>query len=145
FAAPGPKGFENVYVAPTAYAREAPPRQVTFLANAGSNALSWSPTGGFILLGTGQRTEDYQLARVDLVPRTPRFREDQFRDLFREQRTIPFVRPRSGEDALALADGETPAPVRSATTPTTKTSTTTAPTTVPAVASTNPTTTATTR
>jgi tricorn protease len=60
-------------------------RQVSFLANANLNTVSWSPDGTYLLFETGQRTETGQLARVDLIPRTPRFREDQFRDLFREQ------------------------------------------------------------
>lgn len=109
FSAPGPRGFENVHIVPTAAAsagddaagpaassKGATPRQVTFMPNAGSNAISWSPDGQFLLFGTGQRTENYQLARVELVPRTPRFKEDQFRDLFREPR--PIVVPRTRED-----------------------------------------------
>jgi tricorn protease len=69
-------------------------RPVSFLANVFSNTLSWSPDGTFLLFDTGQRTENFQLARVDLIPRTPRFREDQFRDLFREEtpRSITPVR-----------------------------------------------------
>lgn len=31
------------------------------------------------------RTEDYQLARVDLIPRAPNFSEDQFRGLFKDE------------------------------------------------------------
>ena len=38
---------------------------------------------------TGQRTELRQIARIDLMPRTPQFREDQFRDLFREEPVRP--------------------------------------------------------
>ena len=38
---------------------------------------------------TGQRTELRQIARIDLTPRTPQFREDQFRDLFREEPVRP--------------------------------------------------------
>ena len=57
----------------------------SYLANVFSNAISWSPDGAYILFDSGQRTESTQLARIDLVPRTPRFREDQFRDLFREE------------------------------------------------------------
>jgi len=70
-------------------------RSASFLANVFSNTLSWSPDGLFLLFDTGQRTEGTQLARVDLLPRTPRFREDQFRDLFREEspRTITPGRP----------------------------------------------------
>lgn len=60
-------------------------RPASFLANVFSNSVSWSPDGAFMLFDTGQRTESTQLARVDLIPRTPRFREDQFRDLFREE------------------------------------------------------------
>ncbi len=57
----------------------------SYLANVFSNSISWSPDGAYVLFDSGQRTESIQLARVDLVPRTPRFREDQFRDLFREE------------------------------------------------------------
>jgi Tol biopolymer transport system component/C-terminal processing protease CtpA/Prc len=57
----------------------------SYLANVFSNTISWSPDGAYILFDSGQRTESTQLARIDLIPRTPRFREDQFRDLFREE------------------------------------------------------------
>ncbi len=68
-------------------------RPASFLANVFSNTLSWSPDGTFMLFDSGQRTESTQLARVDLVPRTPRFREDQFRDLFREETPRNVSRP----------------------------------------------------
>ena len=66
----------------------APAREITFLAN-GQNAshLAWSPDGKYILFDTAQRAETPQLARVDLIPHVPVFREDQFRDLFRKQST----------------------------------------------------------
>src|SRR5215213_6888221 len=57
----------------------------SYLANVFSNTVSWSPDGADILFETGQPTESTQLARIDLEPRTPRFREDQFRELFREE------------------------------------------------------------
>ncbi|MEP6766713.1 MAG: S41 family peptidase, partial [Gemmatimonadaceae bacterium] len=57
-------------------------RPVSFSANSNASNVAWSPDGAFILYLTGQRTETPQLIRVDLLPRTPRFREDQFRDLF---------------------------------------------------------------
>jgi C-terminal processing protease CtpA/Prc/Tol biopolymer transport system component len=84
----GAKQFKNVYVVPADAG--AAPQPVSFMANLGSNSVSWSPDGTFILFDTGQRTEANQLARIDLIPRTPRFREDQFRELFREEtpRTI---------------------------------------------------------
>jgi Tol biopolymer transport system component/C-terminal processing protease CtpA/Prc len=65
---------------------------VSFVSNAFSNTLSWSPDGKFLLFDTGQRTEPGQVARVDLLPHTPKFREDQFRELFREERA-PMVTP----------------------------------------------------
>lgn len=118
FATMGPKGFENVHVIATSGRED--PRQVTFLANAGSNALAWAPSGQFLLFGTGQRTEDYQLARVDLVPRTPRFREDQFKDLFKETRPVPMPRKADGgEDEDA--EGPTTRPATTSTSPATTT------------------------
>lgn len=79
----GQKLFRNVYVAPVETAGKAQP--VSFLANNGSNTVSWSPDGTYIIFDTGQRTELGQLARIDLLPRTPKFREDQFRELFKEE------------------------------------------------------------
>ncbi|MDT5269092.1 MAG: tricorn protease [Acidobacteriota bacterium] len=79
----GQKFFRNVYVAQVE--GDGNGRPVSFLANNGSNTVSWSTDGTFILFDTGQRTESGQVARVDLTPRTPRFREDQFRDLFKEE------------------------------------------------------------
>jgi tricorn protease len=79
----GQKLFRNVFVARVEGDGKAQP--VSFLANGGSDTVSWSPEGTFILFDTGQRTEQGQLARIDLLPRTPKFREDQFRDLFKEE------------------------------------------------------------
>jgi tricorn protease len=62
------------------------PIPVSFLANLSSNTISWSPDASFLLFDTSQRTEPGQVARVDLVPHTPRFREQQFRDLFKEEK-----------------------------------------------------------
>jgi tricorn protease len=81
FAPTGARGFTNVQVVPVAGGKAQP---VSFLANSNSNTLSWSPDGKYLLFDTGQRTEDAEVARVDLQLRTPRFREDQFRDLFKE-------------------------------------------------------------
>jgi tricorn protease len=76
------KGFKNVWVAPAAGGEN---HQISFLANSNSNTITWSPDGTFLLFDTNQRTEPGQVARIDLIPRTPRFREDQFRDLFKEE------------------------------------------------------------
>ena len=82
YAALGERLFRNLQVAPAAGGESRP---VSFLANSFGNTVSWSPDGRFLLFETGQRTETFQVARVDLVPRTPRFREDQFRDLFQQE------------------------------------------------------------
>ncbi len=42
----------------------------------------WNKDGKTVMFATGQRTETGYIARVDLAPQQPRFREDQFRDLF---------------------------------------------------------------
>jgi len=74
--------FKNVHVVSVEGGNGGP---ASYLANVASNSVSWSPDGAYVLFDSGQRTESTQLARVDLAPRTPRFREDQFRDLFREE------------------------------------------------------------
>ena len=74
--------FKNVNVVAVDGSASGP---ASYLANVFSNTISWSPDGAYLLFDSGQRTESTQLARVDLIPRTPRFREDQFRDLFREE------------------------------------------------------------
>jgi Tol biopolymer transport system component len=78
----GEQPFTNVHVVPAAGGEARP---VSFLGNAFANTVSWSPDGTYLLLNSWQRSENAQVVRVDLVPRPPRFREDQFRDLFREQ------------------------------------------------------------
>ena len=101
----GDNQFKNVSVVPVENGTAKP---ASFLANVFSNTMSWSPDGTYILFDTGQRTESFQLARIDLIPRTPRFREDQFRDLFREET------PRN------VTPGRQPAEPRPSATPTTE-------------------------
>jgi Tol biopolymer transport system component/C-terminal processing protease CtpA/Prc len=86
YLATGARGFTNVSVVPAAGGEA---RQVSALANAFANSVSWSHDGTYLLFDTGQRTEPGSVARVDLVPRTPKFREDQFRDLFTQQPPAP--------------------------------------------------------
>ena len=78
----GTKAFQNVQVVPVAGGEA---RAVSFLANANAGSLSWSPDGTYLTFVTSQRTEPGDVVRIDLLPRTPKFREDQFRDLFREE------------------------------------------------------------
>ena len=78
----GTRGFTNVSIVPAAGGEA---RSVSFLANGNATSVAWSPDGTFLLFDTNQRTEISQLARVDLILKTPKFREDQFRDLFNEE------------------------------------------------------------
>ena len=91
------KTFQNVEIAPLAAAAPPPAgsaRAVSFLANTNAGSLSWSPDGSYLTFVSGQRTEPGGVVRIDLLPRTPRFREDQFRDLFKEeQRKTPEPAP----------------------------------------------------
>jgi Tol biopolymer transport system component len=102
----GDRLFKNVRVVGAAGGES---RQVSFLANVGGNTLSWAPDSSFVTFDTGQRTEAGQIARVDLVPRTPRFREDQFRDLFREQQPPSVTPPQPAEPPAQPAPAPAPA------------------------------------
>jgi tricorn protease len=80
------KSFRNVWVVPAAGGEAKP---VSFLANGESayDRLAWSPDGKYILFATAQRSEVPKMARIDLLPHVPKFREDEFRELFRPTRT----------------------------------------------------------
>jgi C-terminal processing protease CtpA/Prc len=82
FAGFAAKSFRNIYVVP---ATGGEGKAISFLANAFSGGVSWSKDGKYILFNTAQRTENGYVARVDLVPQSPRFKEDQFQSLFVEQ------------------------------------------------------------
>jgi Tol biopolymer transport system component len=77
----GVDGFINIKAVPTAGGDARP---ISFLAN-GQTAqqIAWSPDGKYVLFATSQRSENSQMARVDLVLRTPVFQENQFYDLFK--------------------------------------------------------------
>jgi Tol biopolymer transport system component/C-terminal processing protease CtpA/Prc len=100
---PETRSYVNAWVVPAAGGDA---KAVSFLANSNSNTLAWSPDGTYLLFDTSQRTEDNFIARVDLTLRTPKFREDQFRDLFKEEN--PRQRPQP-------TASPTPAPTASAT------------------------------
>jgi Tol biopolymer transport system component/C-terminal processing protease CtpA/Prc len=86
YAAEGIDEFSNLNAVPAD--GSAPSQPITFLANGETaSRIAWSPDGKYILFDTNQRAETTKLARVDLVPHVPTYREDQFRDLFRKQTT----------------------------------------------------------
>ncbi len=100
------KSFANVFVAPAAGGKSEP---VTFLANTFSNGVVWSPDGKYLLFTTNQRTEPGRLARVDLVLRTPQFREDQFQDLFKDEapvKPVPAAPPTTPATTTKTADAK---------------------------------------
>jgi C-terminal processing protease CtpA/Prc/Tol biopolymer transport system component len=104
----GAKRFTNVELVPMAGGVMRP---ATFLANASASSIAWSPDGTFLLFSTGQRTESGELARVDLIPRSPRFREDLFRDLFSEPKRSPEpVRPPLPPPSAPLPPASPPLP-----------------------------------
>jgi tricorn protease len=97
--------FRNVFVVPAAGGES---RAVTAMPNGNANNISWSPDGTYIIFNTNQRTEDGEAVRVDLILKTPQFREDRFRDLFREE---PPRQPR-GDGQASARDNQSPgAPV----------------------------------
>jgi tricorn protease len=82
YTAPGERQFRNVYVVPAAGGTA---RAISFVPNTYTNSIAWSPDGTYLLFASGQRTEPGSVIRVELVPKTPKFREDLFRDLFKEE------------------------------------------------------------
>lgn len=86
----GEKQFANVF---TISVDGGTPRQVSWLSQSNGGGLSWSADGTFLTLASGQRTEEGQVIRIDLVPRAPKFRENQFRDLF--STTVPRPGPQT--------------------------------------------------
>ncbi|HYL63335.1 MAG TPA: S41 family peptidase [Candidatus Methylomirabilis sp.] len=82
----GERGFQDVYVIPSKGGSAEP---ISFLSDTNADGVSWSTDGTAIYFTTGQRTEQNQIARIDLIPREPKFHEDQFRDLFKEEPAKP--------------------------------------------------------
>ncbi|HEV2617397.1 MAG TPA: DPP IV N-terminal domain-containing protein [Candidatus Acidoferrales bacterium] len=90
--------FRNIWAVPVAGGDARP---VSFLPDAFSGAVAWSPDGTYVLFNATQRTEMGQIARVDLIPHAPKFREDEFRDLFKETPKSP-----TGNAKAATADAD---------------------------------------
>ena len=107
FLTAGTKTFQNVQVVAAAGGEA---RAVSFLANSNAGSLAWSPDGTYLTFTTSQRTEPGDVVRIDLLPRTPKFREDQFRDLFREEQPKTTPEPPTAPAPPAVpADAARPA------------------------------------
>ena len=75
------KSFRNAWVVP---ATGGDARQISFLANGNAaDLIAWSPDGKYVVFDSGQRSEPSKIVRIDLLPNTPKYREDAFRDLFK--------------------------------------------------------------
>jgi len=81
FTAQDDRWFTNVYVQSI---EESTPHPITFLGNIGGGGVLWSPNGKFIIFTTGHYRMEAQIARVDLTPVPPSFREADFEKLFEE-------------------------------------------------------------
>jgi len=79
----GEKSFRNVYAVPAAGGE---PKPLSFLSNVFTVGPLWAADGSALFFNTGQRTEGVRAARVVLNPKTPKFREDQVSDLFKEEK-----------------------------------------------------------
>src|SRR5690606_4107513 len=92
YLAAGERAFTNAHVVPAAGGEAGP---ASWLPNAFGGSLVWTPDGEQLLFNTRQRTEEASVERVNLLPRTPRFREDRFRELFQQEtpRTAPPQAP----------------------------------------------------
>ena len=73
--------FCNIHVQ---HIDENAPRQISFLSNQYAGNLHWSPDGKYIIFNTGHYRREYQIARIDLEPILPKFKEDDFDKLFRD-------------------------------------------------------------
>lgn len=81
FGSHSEKAFRNITVVPAAGGEA---RVISFIPNTFGSSVNWSADGKYILFNTQQRTEDGMIARIDLTPRSPLFRETKLDDLFTE-------------------------------------------------------------
>ena len=97
--------FQNVWAVSLAGGE---PHAVSFFPDADSGAVAWSPDGTYVIFAARQRTVTGQVARIDLIPHEPKFHEDEFRDLFKEEPK----KPSGDKDAAASAslDAAKPSP-----------------------------------
>lgn len=79
FCAQDERFFSNLYVQ---HIEEDQAHQISFLSNLQAAGPLWSPDGRFIIFTTGQYRAESQIARIDLQPQPPVFREAEFERLF---------------------------------------------------------------
>jgi tricorn protease len=110
YTADDSRSFRNVRVVAAAGGESHP---VSFLANGETVGVVWSPDGKYILFNTAQRSEQAQIARVDLLPHVPKYREDEFRELFRPSKTpgTPTTPPVTPSQSTSAEEKPTTPPV----------------------------------
>jgi Tol biopolymer transport system component len=94
--------FTNVHVVPAD--GSGPARAISRLANSRAGALAWAPDGESLFFDTQQRTEDGQIARIDLVPRVPHYRETAFDALFEPEEDEAGEAGEAGEETAGGPD-----------------------------------------
>nr|MCU0491371.1 S41 family peptidase [Chloroflexaceae bacterium] len=94
FLAHDSRSFCNVYVQ---HVDETEARQISFLSHIEGSDLLWSPDGRFLIFTTGQYRQESQIARLELRPPQPRFREREFDRLFEEKKKKTDRRPETGD------------------------------------------------
>jgi Tol biopolymer transport system component/C-terminal processing protease CtpA/Prc len=82
FIARDEKYFSNLYVQNI---DETEPRQISFLSHISGGDVMWSPDGKYIIFNTSQYRAESQIAKVELKPVPPEFREEEFDKLFEEE------------------------------------------------------------
>lgn len=78
---------------------------VTFLSNVEGEEIRWSPNGRFLVYTTGHHRVESQVARIDLRPPLPEFREEEFAKLF-EAEPAPDGETGRGRDGATTATQE---------------------------------------
>lgn len=100
--------FTNAWVVPAAGGEA---HAVAGLANSFAGSIAWDPSGETLYFDTQHRTQTGQVAAIDLVPKTPLFREDRFAELFEEEEDQPSGSAALGSDATEGDDGTPVTPV----------------------------------
>jgi Tol biopolymer transport system component/C-terminal processing protease CtpA/Prc len=108
FVARDARSFSNLYVQKI---DEDTPHQITFLGNLSADGPLWAPNGRFIIFTTGQYRAESQIARLDLAPTPPLFREAEFEKLFNgppadERRPTNDQRPTTNDKAARTENQE---------------------------------------
>lgn len=75
--------FSNVYVQ---HINEQEAKPLSFLSNIDCGNILWAPNGKFIIFTTVHHRWEHQIARIDLVPPPPQFKESEFEKLFEKKK-----------------------------------------------------------